>query len=84
MKFHHSLESQDKSYTIYHSDLNDGYEYLTMFAKPADFALSWSVNTTIPVQQYRGEYKKYTMAYIVYEKVGLALTLTLMLTGLAM
>eukprot|EP00475_Leptophrys_vorax_P017552 TRINITY_DN2418_c0_g1_i1.p1 TRINITY_DN2418_c0_g1~~TRINITY_DN2418_c0_g1_i1.p1 ORF type:complete len:275 (+),score=69.42 TRINITY_DN2418_c0_g1_i1:108-932(+) len=42
-----------QTYTVYHSDLND----------------SWSVSTDIPVQQtYSGDYKNFTIAYVVFEK----------------
>lgn len=44
---------ENNTYTIYHSDLNSG----------------WSVYTSIPIQQdNNGNYKNYTIAYIVYEK----------------
>eukprot|EP00053_Salpingoeca_punica_P004877 m.51421 g.51421 ORF g.51421 m.51421 type:complete len:262 (-) comp12988_c0_seq1:46-831(-) len=41
------------SYTIYHSDLNDG----------------WSVSTEIPIQKINGQFKTYNIIYFVYEKV---------------
>jgi len=44
----------NSSYTIYHSDLNDG----------------WSVTTSIPIQNDKtGKPKNFNIAYIVYEKV---------------
>jgi len=44
----------NQSYTVYHSDLTDG----------------WSVTSVIAVQQKGNTYKNYTMAYFVYEKVN--------------
>eukprot|EP00051_Salpingoeca_urceolata_P033523 m.21088 g.21088 ORF g.21088 m.21088 type:complete len:141 (-) comp6330_c0_seq2:119-541(-) len=41
-----------QAYHVYHSDETDG----------------WSVNTTIPIQQDRGEYKTYNIIYVVFEK----------------
>jgi hypothetical protein len=44
-----------QSYTVFHSDNNDG----------------WNVTFEIPVQRdNNGQYKKYTIAYIVFEKVN--------------
>jgi len=49
-----TFNPNDNSYTMSHTDLNDG----------------WTVNTTIPIQQDdNGNYKNYTIIYFVMEKV---------------
>ncbi len=45
--------AENNTYTMYHSDLNDG----------------WEVYTSIPIQKKGGSYKSYTIAYFVFEKV---------------
>jgi len=48
-----SYESSNNSYTIYHSDMTSG----------------WEVYSSIPIQQDdSGNFKNYTIAYVVYEK----------------
>jgi len=47
-----TLNAATNSYVLFHKDETDG----------------WNVSTTIPIQQKNGEYKNYTIVYVVYEK----------------